>query len=1149
MAGDDDLFILAGQDGSGSLYLGSNNTNSQMVVSSGNVGIATTSPYAKLSVAGQVVGEYFTATSSTATSTFYGGLNLANSVLENIGAAGTDFTNTGGLNLADRLQITSSATTTIGDSSGNKWDFGTQTLGGLDYPYLKPTAVNGSISGWGVIDHRVFLYSPTVGGLTEPTLAFLDEAGIQQAYIQYNNSSDKFFINGTAGVYINNTDLHINADSKKTIFGTGGDSSITYDGTNMVLNSQEVGSGDFVFNGGNIGIATTSPSHLLSVESSAPQFLLSDSTTAANSLLTKVDANKAYFQDIGATDGDLLTLDLANNRLGIGTANPGYSLQINQSSDNDGLRIYGYDDKSTVKAQQFISSLGIFSFNSDSSAVFTTSAGYMQFKPTTDIYFDVNAGEDINFRGDGNKIMLNIDEATGNVGIATTSPYAKLSVVGETVAEYFTATSTSATSTFGHHISIGSDSDYRINGAPVISINGSGGISVGSGNNTTISGTAVGLNNTSSGVSSAAVGNSNTAGSTLDTAIGYLNTANGALSSAIGYSNTASALNSIAIGYVTEATSTSATAIGNIVDAGAVNSVAIGSSVNAYALSSVAMGLGVTNNVANSLMIGVYNTAKMTILSTGYTGVNTTTPSSLLSIEHTAGNNAFAIGSSTASTLLVDASGNVGVGTANPDGKFKVQGAGYFAREENAFGTSNIYTTLVLDGGDTGALYAVGRANSSNEPFVALSGYDNGSTARALYYGGGVWDAPDATQHLFYTAPTYTETNNTGVLRMDIKPDGSIVVGSPTGGGKGAGTINAQAVYDDNTLLTDYVFDKYYDGQVLPEDEELHGDYTMLTLTEMEDFIKDNRHLPTITGRDEWRAQGGISLGKLATQLWETAETQALYLTELNYTIQEHENIINQLNISLVDATTTDTPPTTTTTIDGKVFTSLLIAEKGVVFGENTAGVVRILAGDDLARVTFSESYTYTPIITLTLLTEVNLDRYLVTEVSTEGFTVTMSPAYGSVDVDFNWLATLVTKPKLFLSDGSVQDYILEEGQIVQEEILVDNGTETGVEEVPPIEIVEDVNIESSETNMDSNVVEDVIGESSVEALEETVADGSDNNDLVENNASSEEVVEPQSEPTPDSVAIEIFQDESIEGDAVENVVDESVTLEENVVQ
>ncbi|MFZ2500561.1 MAG: hypothetical protein WAW90_01065, partial [Minisyncoccia bacterium] len=42
----------------------------------GNVGIGSTSPYAKLSVAGQVVGEYFTATSTTATSLFSGALTV-----------------------------------------------------------------------------------------------------------------------------------------------------------------------------------------------------------------------------------------------------------------------------------------------------------------------------------------------------------------------------------------------------------------------------------------------------------------------------------------------------------------------------------------------------------------------------------------------------------------------------------------------------------------------------------------------------------------------------------------------------------------------------------------------------------------------------------------------------------------------------------------------------------------------------------------------------------------------------------------------------------------------------------------------------------------------------------------------------------------
>ena len=54
-----------------------------------------------------------------------------------------------------------------------------------------------------------------------------------------------------------------------------------------------------------------------------------------------------------------------------------------------------------------------------------------------------------------------------NFGIGTTSPYAKLSVVGQTVAEYFTATSTTATSTFMGAVGIGTSTPWR-----TLSVNG-----------------------------------------------------------------------------------------------------------------------------------------------------------------------------------------------------------------------------------------------------------------------------------------------------------------------------------------------------------------------------------------------------------------------------------------------------------------------------------------------------------------------------------------------------------------------------------------------------------------------------------------------------------------------------------------------------
>ena len=51
------------------------------ITNAGNVGIGTTSPYARLTVQGETVSTYFTATSTTATSTFAGGLNVGSGAL------------------------------------------------------------------------------------------------------------------------------------------------------------------------------------------------------------------------------------------------------------------------------------------------------------------------------------------------------------------------------------------------------------------------------------------------------------------------------------------------------------------------------------------------------------------------------------------------------------------------------------------------------------------------------------------------------------------------------------------------------------------------------------------------------------------------------------------------------------------------------------------------------------------------------------------------------------------------------------------------------------------------------------------------------------------------------------------------------------
>lgn len=128
-----------------------------------------------------------------------------------------------------------------------------------------------------------------------------------------------------------------------------------------------------------------------------------------------------------------------------------------------------------------------------------------------------------------------------------------------------------------------------------------------------------------------------------------------------------------------------------------------------------------------------------------------------------------------------------------------------------------------------------------------------------------------------------------GIDRITIQTDGSVIIGSPTGGGKGVGTINAKAVYDDNVLLTDYVFDKYFDDEIKREDIEkgVDSDYTIPTREEFIEHIKENRHLPRLTGRLNWTEETRPSLGKFQSQLCEQVEHLAIYIKELHEEIQE----------------------------------------------------------------------------------------------------------------------------------------------------------------------------------------------------------------------------------------------------------------------
>jgi len=137
------------------------------------------------------------------------------------------------------------------------------------------------------------------------------------------------------------------------------------------------------------------------------------------------------------------------SKLGVGTTTPSALLDIyNGANTNTGL--YVEAGTGGVNIAQFARRSGgtadvkIHASASNPSVTF----GYTTLDKYTIGYDSVNTGFAISSTGGlpGTNMFI-LKDTTGNVGIGTSSPYAKLSVVGEAVARNFTATSTTATST------------------------------------------------------------------------------------------------------------------------------------------------------------------------------------------------------------------------------------------------------------------------------------------------------------------------------------------------------------------------------------------------------------------------------------------------------------------------------------------------------------------------------------------------------------------------------------------------------------------------------------------------------------------------------------------------------------------------------
>jgi hypothetical protein len=210
----------------------------------------------------------------------------------------------------------------------------------------------------------------------------------------------------------------------------------------------------------------------------------------------------------------------------------------------------------------------------------------------------------------------------------------------------------------------------------------------------------------------------------------------------------------------------------------------------------------------------------------------------------------------TGNNLWVDENKKVGIGISTPSEKLHINGSMLITGDIK--GSRNSWDPLTIYAGST---------EDDGAYMTLASNFDN--TGSIKMYSKGTSGS--------------IEFHNQNIQVMSIRANNDIVMGNPNPDGDITLFVNGNIEANKIRVSTESWWDKV-----------LKPDYKLRSLSQLETFIKENKHLPDIPSEKEVK-ENGIDVGEMNALLVKKIEELTLYTIEQQKEIEQLKGLVKEL--------------------------------------------------------------------------------------------------------------------------------------------------------------------------------------------------------------------------------------------------------------